>query len=67
MSDQTEMTADEYIAALKKHLHALSKLLADPHPGISSWVAMFGSEMDAVCDMWKHDRETPSTDTAHTV
>jgi hypothetical protein len=66
MTDQTEMTTDEYIAALKKHVDALSKLLADPHPGISSWVALFGSEMDTVCDMWKQDREAPSTDTAKT-
>jgi len=38
---------------LRKHVHMLDSLLADPEPGLSSWCAMYSEHMKAICDYWE--------------
>lgn len=40
-----------YIDRLKTEVDALAKLLADPHPGLSTWVDLTDRRIAAVRDM----------------
>lgn len=40
------------IDELKSHVTRLKSLLDDPHPGLSTWMKMYGDEMKAISDFW---------------
>lgn len=40
------------IEAVKAHVEKLRQLLADPHPGLSTWCACYGREMQWLSDHW---------------
>lgn len=41
---------DEDWAALKRYNDALTKLLEDPHPGLSSWVVMVLKTIEKIAE-----------------
>lgn len=37
---------------LKEQVTVLKQLLDDPHPGLTTWVEMYGKRMQAISDFW---------------
>ena len=37
---------------LRGHVDKLTKLLDDPHPGLSVWVGFYGERMQALSNFW---------------
>lgn len=44
------------------HVSALKSLLEDPHPGLMSWVELYGGHMKALADFWGKGRESDGDD-----
>lgn len=51
------MSIDMTLAAIKLHVSRLNGMLADPHPGLFTWMGMLDRELKWLADFREHGVE----------